>query len=130
MIDWTDRQCQVSTHFTVGDCLTLHAWNRLADIDKDGVILHRLVALCQKLEEIRDILKCPMNVHSIFRSVAYNESQNIHPNADVHSMSIACDFDCEPIMTIEQVKNMLRPSLESLQIRMEKGTMTWIHVDI
>jgi hypothetical protein len=130
MIDWTNETCQVTMHFTVKDCLYLHEWSRLADIDTDGVLLHRLVALCQKLEEIRDILGCPMNVHSMFRSVQYNKDQNLHPTLDVHSMSIACDFDCEPIMTITQVKNKLRPSLEALDIRMERDTSTWVHVDI
>lgn len=130
MIDWNDEKCQVSMHFTVKDCLFLHAWNRLANIDTEGVMLHSLAALCQKLEEIRDILKCPIRVHSMFRSVAYNLSQNIFPSEDVHSKSLAVDFDCEPVMTIEQVKTVLRPSLESLAIRMERGTPSWVHIDI
>jgi hypothetical protein len=130
MINWNDEKCQVTSHFTVKDCLYLHEWHRLADVDRDGVYLHKLAALCQKLEEIRDILKCPINVHSMFRSQAYNEDQKILPSDDVHSQSVAVDFDCEPVMTIEQVKNALRPLLESLDIRMEKGTTTWIHIDM
>jgi hypothetical protein len=130
MIDWNDETCQVTEHFTVKDCLYLHAWSRLADIDTEGVLLHRIVALCQKLEEIRDILKCPMNVHSMFRSILYNADQKIRPSNDVHSDSIACDFDCEPVMSVEQVKNMLRPMLESLDIRMEKHTTSWVHIDM
>jgi hypothetical protein len=66
----------------------------------------------------------------MFRSQAYNEDQKILPSDDVHSQSVAVDFDCEPVMTIEQVKNALRPLLESLDIRMEKGTTTWIHIDM
>lgn len=129
MIDWNDEHCQVTEHFTVKDCLYLHAWQKLAAID-DEVYLHKLAALCQKLEEIRSILDCKLNVHSMFRSEAYNESQGIVPHDDVHSKSLACDFDCSPSFTIDVVKNILRPRLESLNIRMEKGTTSWVHIDM
>lgn len=130
MINWNDETCQVTSHFTVRDCLYLHAWKRLSNIDTEGVLVQRLIALCQCLEAIRDILQCPMNVHSMFRSEAYNISQNIMPSQDVHSQSLACDFDCLPVYTVEEVKNILRPRLESLGIRMERGTTTWIHIDM
>ena len=69
MIDWNDEHCQVTEHFTVKDCLYLHAWGKLASIN-DQVYLHKLFALCQKLEEIHAILDCKLNVHSMFRSEA------------------------------------------------------------
>jgi hypothetical protein len=129
MINWSDPHCQVTPHFTVQDCLNLHEWGRLAN-EKDMVSFTRLIALCQKLEEIREVLKCPLNVHSIFRSVAYNKDQNIIPNYDVHSECLACDFDCEPHLSVEMVKNILRPCLETLDIRMERDTPIWIHIDM
>jgi hypothetical protein len=127
-IDWTDPKSQVTEHFTVGDCLTLHSWNRLAT-EADGANFEELTNLCQILEQVRDALGCPMSVHCIFRSQDYNKSQNISPSADVHALCLAADFDSNNTMSIQDVKDKLLPLLESLNIRMEKGTTTWVHVD-
>jgi hypothetical protein len=130
MIDWTDKTANVTEHFTVGDCLTLHNWNRLAT-ESDGADVDKLTTLCQSLEQVRSILGCPINVHCMFRSKAYNLEQNILPptGADVHSMSMAVDFDAGSAMTIDQVKNLLGPWLAKLNLRMEFGTTTWVHID-
>lgn len=129
MTDWTDPNEFVTPHFTVRDCLWLHAWERLAS-EKDGVFLHKIVALCQKLEQVRALLDCPLNVHSMFRSIAYNRNQNINPVNDVHSDSCAVDFDASPTFTIEEVKDKLRPLLSKLNVRMERATPTWVHLDL
>lgn len=132
MIDWTDVTCQVTEHFSVGECLTLHEWNRLAN-EQDGVtdeVKANIVSLCQIMEQIRGILDCLINTHCIFRSVQYNE-QVLHslPN-DVHALGMAIDFDCGDAHTIQEVKDILEPLLEQYGIRMERGTSTWIHLDI
>lgn len=126
-IDWTNPKAKVSDHFTVNDCLILHNWNRLAKED-DGADFNALSSLCQVMEKVRVLLGCPINVHCMFRSQKYNQEQGIKP-ADVHSMNLACDFDCSPTLTIQQVKDILEPNLESLGIRMEKGTTSWVHID-
>ena len=130
-MDWTNGSEQVTDHFTVADCLTLHEWNRLAT-DADGADFDRLITLCQKLEEVRTSLGCPMNVHCIFRSKAYNIAQRIllPTGLDVHAMSLACDFDCNGSLTIQEIKNKLEPLLDQLGIRMERGTTTWVHIDL
>jgi hypothetical protein len=126
MIDWTDENCQVTSHFTVKDCIYLHQWNKLAE---DGYDPDKLIRLCQMLETIRAILGCPMNIHSIYRSPEYNKLIGAIPN-DVHSMNLAADFDCNPHLTIQEVKDKLEPMLESLGIRMERGTTSWVHIDL
>lgn len=130
-MDWTNGNNKVTNHFTVSDALMLHNWNRLAN-NEDGADYDKLLTLCQKLEEVRDALGCAMNVHCMFRSPAYNLEQNILPptGMDVHAMNLACDFDCNKDMTIQDVKDKLEPLLDQLQIRMEKGTTSWIHVDL
>ncbi len=128
-IDFTDPKARITEHFTVKDALTLHSWKRLAT-HVDGVDFTKIVILCEKLEEIRALLSCGMNVHCMFRSQDYNKSQGIHPLNDVHSMSLACDFDCSPHMTISEVHAILEPKLEELGIRMEQNTPTWVHVDL
>lgn len=128
-IDWTNPQCKVSTNFTVGDCLTLHALNRLAT-EADGVDLQKLVILCAKMEQVVAALGCKVRVHCMFRSQAYNHSQGISPMADVHSFSEACDFDANENLTIQEVKDKIEPLLDQLGLRMERGTTSWIHVDL
>lgn len=130
-MDWTNASEQVTDHFTVGDCLTLHSWGRLATMD-DGADFVKLTALCQILEQVRSALGCPMNVHCIFRSTDYNIEQKIllPTGLDVHAMNLACDFDCGSALSIQEVKDKLVPLLDSLNIRMERGTTTWVHIDM
>lgn len=128
-IDWTDASIQVTDHFTVGDCLTLHSWNRLATA-QDGADFDKLATLCQKMEEIRAVLGCPIRVHCMYRSPDYNaQVVKAIPN-DVHAQSLACDFDCGSAHTIDEVHAILEPLLEQYGIRMEKNTPTWVHIDL
>jgi hypothetical protein len=131
MPDWTNANDSVTEHFTVSDALMLHNWTRLGT-EMDGANFDALQTLCNKLEEVRTLLGCPMNVHCMFRSKAYNIEQSIllPTGADVHSMSVACDFDCNETMSIQAVKDLLEPQLDSLGIRMEFGTQSWVHVDL
>ena len=124
-LDWTNPECMVSKYFSVNNCLLLHNWNRLAT-PEDGFDPNQLMTLCVKLDQVREILGFPLNIHCMFRSKQYNIEQSIllPTGADVHSMSLAVDFDCGPNLTIDQVKDILRPQLEELGIRMEFGTTT------
>jgi hypothetical protein len=131
-INWEDSSCQITEHFTVGDAIMLHSWNRLAN-ESDGLTddgKAKLQVLCQKMEEVREYLGCPMNVHCTFRSQQYNkEVVGAIPN-DVHAQFLAIDMDCGPNMTIQEVKDKIEPKLEEFGIRMERGTTTWVHLDL
>lgn len=130
-IDWTDPTAQVSKYFKVHECLWLPHWNRMAT-ETDGLtndIKSSLVSLCSKLDQVRESLGYPMRVHSMFRPLLYNQSLNIKPVKDVHSMGIACDFDCEPFASVPIVQSRLRDKLFDLQVRMERGTPSWVHID-
>jgi len=130
-MDWTNPTDHVTDHFTVNDCLMLHNWNRLAT-EADGADFDKLTILCQKLEEVRAALGAPMSVHCMFRSTQYNIAQGIllPTGKDVHTQNLACDFDCNSTMSIQDVKDKLEPLLDQLDIRMERGTATWVHVDL
>lgn len=130
-IDWADGACRVTPNFTVAECLTLHAWNRLGT-ELDGANFEKLITLCQKMEEIRAILGCGINVHCTYRSSQYNIEQKIllPTGMDVHAMSLAMDWDADEKYTIQEVKDILEPKLEELGIRMERGTDSWIHTDL
>lgn len=130
-IDWTDPTSQVSPHFTVRECLYLPTWGRLAN-EADGLntdIQAQLVALCAKMEQVRDFLGAPINVHCMYRPPAYNLVIGA-PENDVHSQGQAIDFDCNPQITCDQVRATLCTVLDQFEIRMERGTTNWIHLDI
>lgn len=131
MIDWTDPEAQVSTYFKVKECLYLPTWSRLAN-ESDGLnddIKAHLEALCSKMDQVRDMLGCSMNVHCIYRPPAYNLVIGA-PENDVHSLGQAIDFDCMPNISCDQVRAKLVTELDKYEIRMERGTTTWIHLDI
>lgn len=131
-IDWMSPDCKITEHFTVGDACTLHSWNRLAN-ETDGFndqMKSNMVVLCQKMEEIRAFLGCPMSVHCMFRSQDYNAKVvKAIPN-DVHAQGLAIDFDCNSTMTINELHAKLEPVLEQYGLRMEKNTATWCHLDL
>jgi Peptidase M15 len=131
-IKWDDPLCAITPHFMVGDAIALHSWNRLAN-ESDGLTddgKAKLVVLCNKMEEIRKILGCPISVHCMFRSQKYNqEVVKAIPN-DVHAQFLAVDFDCNGHHTIDEVHAILEPLLEQLGVRMERNTPSWIHIDM
>lgn len=130
-IDWTKVTCNITTHFTVGEAITLHAWDRLAN-ESDGLtddIKAKIVKTCQMMEQIRAIMGCPLNIHCIFRSQQYNKEVVGAIPLDVHAMGMAADWDVNDHYTIEQAKEKIRPYLEELNIRLEGGTSTWLHND-
>lgn len=132
MIDWTNPECLVTSHFTVKECLWLHKWERLA-CEADGLsdeVKNEIVKLCSIMETIRTLLQAPIITHSFFRSRAYNLLIG-SPQFDVHYAGKAIDFDCSPILTILQVKEKLRPNLERYGIRLENNgpLADWVHVD-
>lgn len=130
MIDWTDRKVQITPHFTVHDCLWLNHWNRLANA-ADGLnddIIQAILNTLQMAEQIRTLLQCPMIVTSLYRPPAYSPVVGGSAH-DVHTKGVAIDFTTFPILSIEDAKNIIRPQMEALDIRMEAGTTDWIHID-
>jgi len=132
-IDWTDPKSLVTPHFSVKEAIWLNKWNRLAT-EADGlndVVKTNLVDLCQILEILRtDLFKYPINTHCMFRSENYNkDALKLKVCKDVHSFGRAIDFNVLPFYSIEAAKILLRPVLDKYNLRLEKNTPTWIHLD-
>jgi len=130
MINWTDPKAHVTPNFTVHDCLWLGHWGRLANAT-DGLtddLCQKLITTCENAEKIRAILQCPMLISSMYRSPAY--SPIVGGSAtDVHTQGIAFDFVPDTILSIDAAKELIRPNLDDLNLRMEAGTTNWIHID-
>jgi hypothetical protein len=135
VIDWENPGAQVSEHFTVHDCLWLPTWNRMAT-EEDGLtedIQAALYALCFKMEEVRDFMKAPIIVHCMYRPPEYSALVGGSLD-DVHTMGLAIDFHVDGLgdgPSCDKVRELLEPSLEDLNIRMERNPGgNWIHIDI
>lgn len=134
-INWENATRNITEHFLVGDAIALHSWGRLAN-SEDGLTDEgkaKLIVLCNKMEEIRKILACPISVHCMYRSPKYNQEVVKVPEKyihDVHSTFEACDFDANSKYTIDEVHSILEPLLEQLGIRMERNTPSWCHIDL
>lgn len=129
MIKWDDPNCFVTPHFTVRNCLWLNSWNRMAD-ESDGLndeIKNNLVATCENAEMIRDLLYCKLRITSMYRPKIYSPIVG-GTEHDVHTMGIAFDF-IPFSMSTDVAKDYIRPVLEKFNLRMERDTKNWIHID-
>lgn len=129
-IDWFNSSALVSAYFAVSQCLFLPSWHRMAN-ELDGLNLEikaNLVRLCNKLDVVQTILGSPLKVTSMYRPPDYSPTVG-GSSTDVHTKGMACDFYVEGL-TIDSIKERLVPLLEGLDMRMEQGTDTWIHLDI
>lgn len=130
MIDWMQPNALVSIYMTVMQMIWLPQWERMA-IPQDGLddkIKANLTKLAHKLDVIQIILGSPLIVHSGFRPNSYTGLVG-GSIGDAHTLGMAVDFHVDG-MKIENIKEILVPLLEGLDVRLEQGTSTWIHVDI
>lgn len=130
IILWNNPESKITQNFTVKDALWLGLWKRLAT-EKDGIddaIKDELVKTLQMLEQVRSILCGPILVSSCYRPLAYSPLVGGYAG-DVHCKGLAVDFVPGGPLSIRSAKDLMHPHLESLNIRMELGTTTWIHCD-
>lgn len=131
MIDWTNSMNMISQYFSVREALWLPQWGRLAT-EADGLtdeIKNALIDLSSKMDQIRDLLGYPMHVTSCYRPPSY--SVLVGGSAtDPHTKGMAMDFTPEPFASCDHVKAILEPQLEKYSLRMERGTINWVHLDM
>ena len=137
-IDWGNPEAQVSTHFTVKDCLWLPQWNRLAN-ETDGLteeIKHNLINTCAKMEGVRAFLgNRPLIVHCMYRPPLYNKLVKGAPQSG-HLFGIAVDFHVSGLSDnkgCDSIRAILVPKLKEFDMRMEDvsafTSRNWIHLD-
>ena len=132
-IDWTKTTDKVSKYFTVKECLWLPQWNRLAN-ETDGlsaIVKTNLIALCTKMDEIREIFGEPIKVHCCYRPPKYNTLvKGAYKSSHLNGMAIdfsITGWDCDDV----RAKIIKLDLLNSLQLRMEDlVNSNWVHIDI
>jgi hypothetical protein len=135
VIDWYNPKSRVSEYFTVKECLWLPHWGRMA-MDIDGLedeVKGNLIRLCQKMDHVRDFFSSPIIVHCMYRPPVYSELVG-GTKTDVHTKGMAADIHIlgfEGPSGCEQVKQLLIPSLEALEMRLENNPgSSYLHLDI
>lgn len=138
MTDWTDPTSKVSNHFTVRECTWLPSWgccHQPSDAEKAA-----LTRMAQKMDQIRDLVGKPINIHVWIRPQHANCPGNDNDGGDynalvggaahsAHVPGLAVDWDCGE--DCDTTRATLLPHLETLGIRMEnKPAGRWVHTDV
>lgn len=138
-INWLDPKCQITPHFTVKDALWLPSWQVLhqpSEAEKAN-----LFKLMNKMEEIREYLGRPINVHVTLRPLSVNAPGSPYHgrnyNAAIggapksaHTLGLAMDFNPYS-MTCDDARAALERELVPMNIRMEnKPASNWVHIDL
>lgn len=126
----------ISKYFSWSEFLWLPQWHRLATAE-DGLteeIQNNLVELARKMDAVREWTGGPLIVHCCFRPQKYNELVKGAKNSQ-HTIGKAIDFHAENISVSDFHKKIMvegsdnKNMLEIWKMRMEKGTVGWIHLD-
>lgn len=150
-IDWTNPTAKISKYFTVKEAIYLKEWNRLATQD-DGLNLIVKTKLVQffrtKADPVRAIINRAVFSKSCFRPEKYNNLIGGAPLSchrvieqtvnGVKKICAALDFYCDidgdgdkDGEDCDAIKDLLRPHLSRLGLRMEKNGKgaRWVHID-
>jgi phenylpyruvate tautomerase PptA (4-oxalocrotonate tautomerase family) len=137
----------VSKHFTVKEAIWLPQWNRLANEKEDSLTQDAKDALVklftEVMDEVRELIEKPITVHVAFRSPDYNVliggarlSIHMARKYDDGNLAAACDWSADMGKgsigaNCDALKEILKPKLESMDIRMEDNGVgaSWIHLD-
>lgn len=120
---------EISKYFDWSEVLFLPKWHRHG-VEGDGLtdeILQNCINLAEKLELVRAVFEQPMVTHCWYRPPAYSVLVGGGEH-DVHTQGYAWDGHIVG-MSCPEAMVKLEPLLDQLEIRMEHGTTTWIHLD-
>lgn len=142
-----DPAAMISKHFSFREALYLHTWGRMAG-PADG-LTHDVLAriawfLRTQMDEVRDWLGAPINVHCCWRPKLYNQDPRIKGSTHSTHMALvdyrgkplfpeemiaAMDFDVEGFKC-DDIRTKLFPQLEIWGLRMEdRPGSDWVHLD-
>jgi len=98
--------------------------------ESDGLndeVKANLIKLCQQMDLVRIFLGQPITVHVTYRPEEYNKLIGGASNS-AHKYGMAMDWSVDNA-NCAGIRDRIRPQLEMWNLRMEKGTPTWIHLD-
>lgn len=108
-------------------------WNEVFtnETQLDGIPIYEVfenaLKIAQPLQELRNKIALPINVHCWIRQVAHNKRANSTAKYSAHLNGLAVDFDIEG-----QTSNKTRDVIIAMKlpVRIEADTFGWVHIDI
>lgn len=122
-----DIEDNITPHFTWKEALFCPQWGVYV-FPTDEEHMTNIIAVAQKLEMIREILKSPLRITSWYRPDVYNKLIG-GAEKSAHRVGQAVDFQPTKVSVMKS-KIALKDFLEDLDLRMEdNGRGNWIHID-
>ncbi len=115
-----------STFFKWHEVLYCDQWK--SHVFPPSLIYHNIIKTIRVMESIRGRLGTPLIITSFYRPPIYNILIK-GAGMSQHTLGLACDFK-SPIIPPKRIREIIRPELERWNIRMERDTPTWVHIDL
>lgn len=129
-IDWGDQASKISQYFTVKEALWLPRDNRMATPTEYLICTAGIWSHAQRMDMVRDFFRKPIVVHCWYRSPGYNLATPGAAKHSAHLEGIATDFHVDGLSVSDAIASILGMGmLEKWDLRMERNTTTWIHLD-
>lgn len=131
-INLSDRIAN-SIAFKWYEALWCEKWGIYAFPESDEVHSN-IEKTARTMDKIRNIVGLPIRVTSWYRPKNYNQWGGAYgvggAKTSVHMQGLAVDFQVTT-KTADQIRALLLPELESLNIRMENlPSSSWVHIDL
>ena len=141
-IDWNNPEAKISKHFKVREVIYLPSWKMFhipSEQEKKDI-----VEFAKKMDDIRDTIGLPVNVHVWIRPKSVNNPDHKRHGQDYnvfigsksktsgHITGIAVDFHFKGYSSpalCHEMRQLIIPHLERLNLRMEDIKGNWIHID-
>ena len=121
-----DKNITLSKYFTWGEALWLPKMRAYAVPTQEQI--NNIINLAQALDKVRDHYNKPMIVHSWLRPAEYNKLIG-GARASKHIEGSAIDFSIDGLQA-GQIQSELEKRKDIWPYRGERGTPTWVHLDL
>lgn len=138
ILEIPDLKSHASNYFTWEELLWLPKWSRSASaIELDKQILDNLKQFAIRMDNVREILSNPIDVHCCYRPPLYNKlvggsksSAHMSLGVGIAAMDFSVRITGDLINNCNAVRETLKPKLENLNMRMEDlPNSPWVHLD-
>lgn len=114
---------QITQHFSLEE---LTRTNTGLDNDPGVMLAGNMFRLAETLEQIRELLDCPLHINSAYRSESVNEA--VHgAKHSAHLTALAADFVPRGLSICEAFERIRKSGIVWDQLILEP---TWIHIGI
>lgn len=117
---------ELTPHFTLEELVFSQTAARLGiDNTPPQAVVESLKMLANGLEQVRELLGCPVNINSGYRSEELNAT-NLGVKQSAHTQGFAADFTAKEFGTPKQICEAIAASGIQFDQLIQEGT--WVHI--